>query len=331
MMGLEPQSDVNCYVSSAEEYRRTFLPDGMKSNGDAVLAAARHQHQVESSRESAGPPDRYDGVTGIPVKRKRWSATSLTRLGSCPFKWFASDVLKLNTPIEAEGELRGDVCGRLYHKTLELSVKRSPKCGDVRSAVLEVLEEEFANAELDDEFLSYVANWELRRGELLERLRLAVVSDDFFPDGAEVLGTEREFEAELAGVLVHGKVDRIDRLSDGRLFALDYKSGLSVARVKDESGYLRTDLQLPIYSTVALPTLYPNEPVAAGGFFSIKDSKLTRGKEVDLKAIIRKLLALVDRGEFAVDPDVKQDACEFCEFDIVCRRGPRNLKKAVSQ
>ena len=26
---------------------------------------------------------------------------------------------------------------------------------------------------------------------------------------------------------------------------------------------------------------------------------------------------------FAVDPDVRHDACEYCEFDVVCRVGPR--------
>ena len=32
-------------------------------------------------------------------------------------------------------------------------------------------------------------------------------------------------EAEVAGVTLYGKVDRIDRLADGRLAIVDYKTG----------------------------------------------------------------------------------------------------------
>jgi CRISPR/Cas system-associated exonuclease Cas4 (RecB family) len=32
-------------------------------------------------------------------------------------------------------------------------------------------------------------------------------------------------------------------------------------------------------------------------------------------------------GRFPVDPDVKRDACVYCDFAAVCRKGPRLDRK----
>ena len=68
--------------------------------------------------------------------------------------------------------------GNLYHKALELAVGRAIGAADIRQAVLENLEEAFAEAEHDKEKvkLPVLPNWELQRLEHLETLRSAVSS-----------------------------------------------------------------------------------------------------------------------------------------------------------
>ena len=329
-LGVEPSRSRDEYVSSIPEYRRAYLLDDSLDGTDEVLTAAFHQYKVESRRDSDQPPDEYDGRIGIPIKRETWSASSLSRIGSCPFKWFAQDVLRLNEREEANTDPPPAMRGRLMHKTLELAVRRVGSSDDLRWGVLAVLEEEFAKAEATESPLTHVANWDLRRDEQLAILRTAIASEHFMADGASVVGTEKRFRAEFRGLTVTGIVDRIDRLPDGRLVAVDYKSGAYISRIKDQDGYLKIDIQLPIYAEIASPSMFPESVCAGGQFLHLSIPKVTRGKEADLESFFAHVKSLIDEGNFAVDPDIKRDACKFCDFDIVCRTGTRLIRKRTN-
>jgi ATP-dependent helicase/nuclease subunit B len=56
-------------------------------------------------------------------------------------------------------------------------------------------------------------------------------------DGRKPLRAEIPGEAPLAGILVHGRADRIDRLRDGGLAIVDYKTGKPPARKAIEAGF----------------------------------------------------------------------------------------------
>jgi ATP-dependent helicase/DNAse subunit B len=189
--------------------------------------------------------------------------------------------------------------------------------------MLELLEDAFAEAEAMYEPLALVANWRLRRSEEIQKLRRAISSDEFIDNGAVVVAAECAFEAELCGLTIKGTIDRIDRLADGTLLAVDYKHSGYVARIKDENGYLKLEIQLPIYSGVALPKMFPDDHCAGGRFLHLAEPKHTRSREVDLNHVLEGIKSLLEQGRFAVDPDVKGEACEYCEFDVVCRVGPR--------
>jgi RecB family exonuclease len=328
-MGITARSPSKNLVSSAEEYRQAYLLRA-GNDTDAIMGFARHQFDVESYRESDFPPDKYDGVIGIPIKRTSWSASSLAKIGSCPFKWFASDLLWLKRPAEAETELAPNVRGTLLHKTLEIAARAALDSPDTRAAMLNVLEAAFAEAETLFEPLTVIANWRLIRSEHLKKLERAITADEFIDTGAAIVATEKEFAAEFCGLTIKGTIDRVDRLADGRLAAIDYKHGLYIGRIKDESGYLKFEIQLPIYTTVALPALFPGDAHAGGSFYHLSEPRITRGKEVDLENIISQIKTMLEQGNFAVDPDVRHDACEYCEFDIVCRVGPRVDLKRVT-
>jgi len=322
-VGITPTPPPKNFVSSAEEYRQAYLLRSGDGGSDKVIGFARHQFDIESYRESDSPPDQYDGVIGIPVTRTSWSASSLARIGSCPFKWFASDLLRLKVPAEAETELAPNVRGTLLHKTLEIAASTALDSADTRAAMLKSFNAAFAEAETLFEPLAVVANWKLIRGEHLQRLERAIAADEFIDDGTAIIATEKEFAAEFCGLTIKGTIDRVDRFADGRLAAIDYKHGSYVGKIKDESGYLKLEIQLPIYTTVALPALFPDDELAGGSFYHLSEPKITRGKEVDLENIISRIKTILEQGSFAVDPDVRHDACEYCEFDVVCRVGPR--------
>jgi len=302
-----------------------------------MLSRGRKQLRVEVLRESIEVADEYDGVIGISIdpSKMSWSASQFTVLGQCPYRWFAQKVLELKSADEAETSLTPAVKGSLYHKTLELAVERTHDGPDVRKAIFEVLEECFAEAESHpDVGLPKLDNWPLQRHEHLKALRKAVESPSFIEGDSEVVAFEEKFETVWNNLLVKGRIDRVDRTTSG-LVAIDYKTSSSVpSGIKNDKGKANVDIQLAVYSQVALPHLYPDETVKKGLYYSLTKGKVLKSIECDempsLIDLVNKMHSLLGAGHFAVDPDVDGNACKYCEFDAMCRKGTRLARKTKS-
>ena len=49
--------------------------------------------------------------------------------------------------------------------------------------------------------------------------------------------------------------------------------------------------------------------------------------EGELRALVERVQGHLEAGAYPVDPDLEQDACGYCDFDLVCRMGPRIERK----
>jgi RecB family exonuclease len=324
-------------ISSVEEARQLMLRQPVLAF-DKGLESARQHYRAELARETNPIYDEYDGVIGDPIdpSRRTWSASQITVIGQCSFRWFAGRLLHLNAVEEMKTGLDGGTRGRLYHKALEIAVSRSMAAPDVLKATLDNLDEAFADAEKDEKVnLPVLPNWDVERREQLRELRKAVEAADFIMPEANVVGVEREFRAEWEGFPLRGTIDRIDETPAG-LIAIDYKTSGQVPKgAKDPNGKLSVDVQIPIYSRVALPRLFPGRPVGTSVYYSLTKGKVLRSEQeqdiaklTDLAAFLRYIL---EKGSFAVDPDLQEKACLYCDFETVCRKGPRLRRKQRSQ
>ncbi len=154
----------------------------------------------------------------------------------------------------------------------------------------------------------------------MAQLRRAVKSEGFALPGAEVVGTEVGFSGEWRGFEVVGRVDRVDRTPEGLVF-VDYKSTASAPK---------PDVQLSVYREAAAPELFPGEPVDDAYYFSLRRAERVKTKEPDeetLENLAQGMRESLEEGR--LPPDVLQRACAFCEFDLVCRRGPRLDRKGA--
>jgi RecB family exonuclease len=153
---------------------------------------------------------------------------------------------------------------------------------------------------------------------------------EYFQDGKDILreyykrhaadfqvplSVEFDFKMEVEGVPVTGKVDRIDRLADGRLSVLDYKTGkaLAVARIQE-------DAQLTMYQ-LACETLLDAE-VGQLIFYHLPTHKAhTVGRRPDaqvqgLKRVIVETAEAVTAGRFEPNPGEKY--CRWCDYKKHC-------------
>lgn len=339
-------------AASTEELRRYLLTAGDRSSlaNDPVLAGARHALAIESRRESAEPPDEYDGVIGesYPSDAITFSATALLALGQCTFKWFAQYALRLYEPEEAEEELSPLARGNLYHQALDEAFKAARSAGaQTREGVRAALPAAFAMAE--EREARHTANWDRHRRQHLAVLQRVVATDSFLPDGTEVVDTEVRFGARHGnpatwrGFEVSGRIDRIDRRADG-LTLVDYKTSSSKPLgVQDGAGDLKVDLQLPIYLEAAVPALNlesvghtPGSATVSAEYYSLTKARVIASTSVagedayDQTAVAafaaRAHVALAE-GRYPVQPDRARRACDYCAFDAVCRVGPRVERK----
>ena len=332
-LGLKPATN-NLPLASIEEARRLYLrqPNLLPDNTSLLLPKISQALEVESNRESAISPDRYDGVIniGIDPQRQIFSASQLTQLGQCPFKWFSAKLLKLKELPEANLDLDAAIRGNLYHRCLELSLADIKTASDLAQFNQQQLEQAFNIAEQELN-LTKLSGWQAQRQEHLNLLLLNLTTAEFLPTGREVIATETKFQMQWHGLELRGQVDRIDRTDSG-LAVIDYKtSGITPAGVKDETGKANLDLQLAIYQD-AIAQQYPHETIDTAAYYSLTKQKTISRPQKDsaqLAAFAEKVKTHLTQGHYPVAPDVDRKACRYCNYDLVCRKGDRLTRKPV--
>lgn len=333
-LGCRPVPASTAYCASAEEVRRYRLLDKEVTTDD-VLEAARRNQQIELRREGEDAHDAFDGVLGIPLPLSDYSfsATGLTRIGLCPFRWFAGEVLELEELKEAESDLSPRLRGEFYHLALELAVKAAREAGGTRADVVAALDTSFTRAEKKLR-LSALPNWSNRRDEHLAFLTRAVRDPEFLPDGVEIVAVEETFSTTWKGLSVRGKVDRVDRTAVG-LSVKDYKTSSSKPKgVKNDKGVAKIDVQLPLYLYAAQTQIVSGAEAETmtGHYYSLtrREKRIlghAKPDEAALDALAERVKGHLAEGSFPVDPDNDDYACTHCEFDRVCRNGPRISRK----
>ncbi|OGR96171.1 MAG: hypothetical protein A2902_00575 [Elusimicrobia bacterium RIFCSPLOWO2_01_FULL_64_13] len=122
---------------------------------------------------------------------------------------------------------------------------------------------------------------------------------------------EYNFRLQIEGVPVTGYIDRIDKLPDGKIHIIDYKTGKAF-----DLGRMKSDPQLALYQyacreslglEAASLTLYhlpSNTPFTVGGY--------SEGFEEG----VRDRVAAVARGltDQAFEPDPDDDKCRWCDY-----------------
>ncbi|MGL5831823.1 MAG: PD-(D/E)XK nuclease family protein, partial [Waterburya sp.] len=282
------------------------------------------------SREKAIAPDQYDGVIGIGIdpQSKVFSASQLTQLGQCPFKWFTARLLKLKELVEAESDLGAAMRGNLYHRCLELSFSEIKNTKDLVQFNQESLAQAFATAEQELK-LTKLPGWTAQRQEHLNLLTLNLATPKFLPQETEVIAIESKFKLEWYGLQLQGQVDRIDRTPTG-LTVIDYKTSSGTpSGVKDASGKANLDLQLAVYQD-AIAQQYPDQKINPAVYYSLSKRKTlscTQRDPAELEVFAHQVKQHLTQGNYPVAPDLERKACRYCDYDLVCRQGDRLSRK----
>jgi ATP-dependent helicase/nuclease subunit B len=165
----------------------------------------------------AQPVERPEPSPPAEQRPDRISVTAVDRLKADPFAFYAQGILKLRVidPVDADHTARWK--GEAVHKALEEWL-RDDECDPekLRPRAERLLKDEAIHPMLR-------ALWAPRLLEAIDWI--AAMERENQAGGRRPLAAEVTGETALAGVTVHGRVDRIDRLADGSLAIIDYKTG----------------------------------------------------------------------------------------------------------
>ncbi len=184
-----------------------------------------------------------------------------------------------------------------------------------REDLARYFEEEWKPGEYGDRTAE--AGYRARTAPLIEAFYQGELADE----ARTVLHEELDFELALdpgdgsAAVIVHGSIDRIDRLADGGLEVIDYKTGRpSSQKGVDES------LQLSIYALACRDSLGLGTPEKVTLYFTESATRMSTSRTDEaLDAARADLLARAARlrsGDFAATPSSK--ICGWCDFRAMC-------------
>jgi ATP-dependent helicase/nuclease subunit B len=166
--------------------------------------------------------------------------TDLDRLKADPFAYYAKAILRLRAEDPVDAEHHAAWKGTAVHDVLQRWFE-DDDCDPERLAAR-------ARAMMSQESIHPMlrALWSPRLMEAIDWIASEMATDrdkGRKPVVAEVMG-----EAEIAGVTLYGKVDRIDRLPDGKLAIIDYKTGQAPKPKAVAEGFA---LQLGLLSLIA--------------------------------------------------------------------------------
>jgi ATP-dependent helicase/nuclease subunit B len=170
--------------------------------------------------DDPGPPQPVDKPAPSPPAEQRpekISVTAVDRLKADPFAFYAQAILKLRAldPVDDDHTARWK--GIAVHQVLQ-EWQQNDDCDPekLRARAERLLADEAIHPMLR-------ALWAPRLLEAIDWI--AAMERDNQAAGRHPLAAEATGETPLAGVTVHGRVDRIDRLPDGGLAIIDYKTG----------------------------------------------------------------------------------------------------------
>jgi ATP-dependent helicase/DNAse subunit B len=243
--------------------------------------------------------------------------------------------------------------GILLHRVLSLVWKRLKTHAQLM-AMDETALSEFVGAMVHqaiDE--AYATSMEMLTGRFAEiergRLRRLVVewlNYEREREPFEVLACEQASDVTVAGLAMHLRLDRLDRLADGTVALIDYKTGM--ARVTDWLGPRMDEPQLPLYCQAS------GQPISVLAFARVKrgarrkvfgfegvsavenllpdvgpiESKSGMEKQgyvswdilrAEWEDSINSLATNVINGDVEVDPKNGNLTCAQCDLQSVCR------------
>lgn len=272
------------------------------------------------NRTLCAEPGSMPAPAAASLAMSRLSSTDYEDLRRCPYRFFALRQLRLRSADELDTELGKRDFGTWLHAVLssfheEMAQTEAPDVQARLRSIDAAADRATRNLGFSaSEFLPFAAAWPQLRDGYLAWL------NEHESSGAKFLQSEVWCELPLGGLTLVGKIDRLDRLSDGSRLVMDYKTEARSATSKRVSEP-QEDIQLAFYAA-----LLPDDSLSAA-YVSVTEKEGTRSYAQGEIEVLRDRLVegiLSDMARISQGSPLpalgEGQACEFCAARGLCRR-----------
>ncbi|MEI7973236.1 MAG: PD-(D/E)XK nuclease family protein, partial [Bdellovibrio sp.] len=264
-------------------------------------------------------------IPAAPSVQPKLSPTSIQRYLNCPFQFYAEKILGLEQPPEISWKLDPRSLGTWLHAALEKMIRLEPlPSAQQIAAMLQNTAQDLKLQILEPRSLDWLkSRWarrlDIRLQEEQKRQQL----------GVKIWAVEHEFQCEIQGFQVRGKVDRIDLWPDGNFEILDYKIRYQ-PRYEIRNWLKENEIQLALYwKILESQSLLPGPISRASYVFldQLAEAQLTRDAnsgqdfheifthvETKLNLALQKL----SRSDYLPQPR-EDEICNDCNWRSLCR------------
>ncbi len=286
------------------KYMRDLV--GVKSLKEQLEFHLLPPPQIDQIHAAAEPLLNVSEWTKLPARANgkllELSASAIQQYETCPLAYKLRYDWRL--PEDASAALQ---FGNAMHLALKayFDGMRAGRTPD-ESTLIACFLDEFSKAKIDEPLQR-----EMYEQQGRAQLSGFVGSQLARPEG-EVLETERRFKIEVEGARVKGRLDRLDRLSNGDVAIIDYKTGKP--KTQDDAD---DSLQLSIY---ALAGKSLGHKPASLVFINLTNGAAVASQrsEENLRAAELKIVdiaAKIAAGDFEPNPGSR---CYWCSYNSIC-------------
>ena len=311
-----PQVDVLWRASEAGEH---LMPSGFVQELQ-FFYSARPAPDPRALRALTAQPGAMPHPRAAALPLTRLSSTAYEDLRRCPYRFFALRQMKLQASDELDQALDKRDFGNWLHSVLKIfheALHERPEIELTDRVALINRSAEQATLALglsNSEFLPFAAAWPRVRAGYLQWLAAHEAS------GAAFVAAESWRESPLGCLTLVGKIDRIDRLSDGSALVIDYKTEartITAERIKVPL----EDTQLAFYAALLA------DDTLAAAYVNVGEKDATHSYvQADIVDLRDQLLEGIasDMAQIAAGAALpalgEGKACEFCEARGLCRK-----------
>jgi len=251
---------------------------------------------------------------------KKFSFSQLAAYDSCPLQYKYSFILKI--PVEEKVNF---IFGRVMHNTLKDYFELTMSGNGLQINLFDKFENDKNKNKPSQEDLIkiYKKNWRddgypsKAEREIYYEKGLNICHGMYArleKEGwSEVLFVEKNFNVKIGPYILRGGIDRIDRLSDGSVEIIDYKTG--APKEKLDAGYKK---QLMLYKIAAEQTLGVKVSKLTNYYLENNSSLSFEAKPKDLEKLEESIVEQIEeikKCNFEAKPGF---LCSYCDFSGIC-------------